>query len=94
MINNEKIIAFRNFVLDAMTNPASRVRIEDGEIEVETKKKRSSSIFHFRVLNANALRALVRIGYSLDNGEFSTNSTEIDLPTSEVNELFYSIAKH
>ena len=98
MINNSKIILIRNFILGEMKKMSSRVRINDVEIEVESKKKNSSaSNFRFKVLHqTNAKNTLMRIVYSAYdvNGKYIVKSSEEELPTEEVNELFYSIAQH
>ena len=97
MINNSKIILIRNFILSEMKKMSSRVRIVDAEIEVESKKKNSSSSnFRFKVLKSNSKNTLVRIVYSAyeADGKYIVRSSEEELPTEEVNELFYAIARH
>lgn len=97
MINNSKIILIRNFILSEMKKMSSRVRIVDAEIEVESKKKNSSSSnFRFKVLKSNSKNTLMRIVYSAyeADGKYLVKSSEEELPTAEVNELFYAIAKH
>lgn len=97
MINNSKIILIRNFILSEMKKMSSRVRIVDAEIEVESKKKNSSSSnFRFKVLKSNSKNTLMRIVYSAyeADGKYLVRSSEEELPTEEVNELFYAIAKH
>lgn len=97
MINNSKIILIRNFILSEMRKMSSRVRIVDAEIEVESKKKNSSSSnFRFKVLKSNSKNTLMRIVYSAyeADGKYLVRSSEEELPTEEVNELFYAIAKH
>ena len=97
MINNSKIILIRNFILSEMKKMSSRVRIVDAEIEVESKKKNSSSSnFRFKVLKSNSKNTLMRIVYSAyeADGKYVVRSSEEELPTEEVNELFYSIAQH
>lgn len=97
MINNSKIILIRNFILSEMKKMSSRVRIVDAEIEVESKKKNSSSSnFRFKVLKSNSKNTLMRIVYSAyeADGKYLVRSSEEELPTEEVNELFYAIARH
>lgn len=99
MINNGKIILIRNYILSEMKKMSSRVRITGAEIEVESKKKNSSaSNFRFKVLQQNKSKntLLMRIVYSAYdvNGKYIVKSSEEELPTEEVNELFYSIAQH
>lgn len=99
MINNNKIILIRNYILSEMRKMSSRVRITGAEIEVESKKKNSSaSNFRFKVLQQNKSKntLLMRIVYSAYgvNGKYIVKSSEEELPTEEVNELFYSIAQH
>ena len=96
MINNSKIILIRNFILSEMKKMSSRVRIVDAEIEVESKKKNSSSNFRFKVLQSNTKSTLMRIVYSAyeADGKYVVRSSEEKLPTEEVNELFYAIARH
>lgn len=96
MINNSKIILIRNFILSEMKKMGSRVRIVDAEIEVESKKKTSSSNFRFKVLKSNSKSTLMRIVYSAyeADGKYAVRSSEEKLPTEEVNELFYAIARH
>lgn len=97
MINNSKIILIRNFILSEMKKMSSRVRIVDAEIEVENKKKNSSSSnFRFKVLKSNSKNTLMRIVYSAyeADGKYVVKSSEEELPTEEVNELFYAIARH
>lgn len=97
MINNSKIILIRNFILSEMKKMSSRVRIVDAEIEVESKKKNSSSSnFRFKVLKSNSKNTLMRIVYSAyeADGKYIVKSSEEELPTEEVNELFYAIARH
>ena len=97
MINDNKVILIRNFILSEMKKMSSRVRIVDAEIEVESKKKKSSSSdFRFKVLQSNTKSALMRIVYSSydANGKYVVKSSEEELPTEEVNELFYAIARH
>ena len=97
MINNSKIILIRNFILSEMKKMGSRVRIVDAEIEVESKKKNSSSSnFRFKVLKSNSKNTLMRIVYSAyeADGKYLVRSSEEELPTEEVNELFYAIARH
>lgn len=96
MINNSKIILIRNFILSEMKKMSSRVRIVDAEIEVESKKKNSSSNFRFKVLQSNTKSTLMRIVYSAyeADGKYLVRSSEEELPTEEVNELFYAIARH
>lgn len=97
MINNSKIILIRNFILSEMKKMSSRVRIVDAEIEVESKKKNSSSSnFRFKVLKSNSKNTLMRIVYSAyeADGKYVVRSSEEELPTEEVNELFYAIARH
>lgn len=97
MINNSKIILIRNFILGEMEKMSSRVRIVDAEIEVESKKKNSSSSnFRFKVLKSNSKNTLVRIVYSAYEADdkYIVRSSEEELPTEEVNELFYAIARH
>jgi hypothetical protein len=76
---------------------SSRVRVDNAEIEVDTKKKNSSSsTFRFKVLKSNSKDTLMRIVYSAyeANGKYVVKSSDQELPTEEVNELFYSIAQH
>lgn len=97
MINNSKIILIRNYILSEMKKMGSRVRIVDAEIEVESKKKNSSSSnFRFKVLKSNSKNTLMRIVYSAyeADGKYLVRSSEEELPTEEVNELFYAIARH
>ena len=97
MINNSKVILIRNFILSEMKKMSSRVRIVDAEIEVESKKKNSSSSnFRFKVLKSNSKSTLMRIVYSAyeADGKYVVRSSEEKLPTEEVNELFYAIARH
>lgn len=97
MINNSKIILIRNFILFEMKKMSSRVRIVDAEIEVESKKKNSSaSDFRFKVLRSNTKSTLMRIVYSAydANGKYVVKSSEEELPTEEVNELFYAVSNH
>ena len=96
MINNSKIILIRNYILSEMKKMGSRVRIVDAEIEVESKKKNSSSNFRFKVLQSNTKSTLMRIVYSVyeADGKYLIRSSEEELPTEEVNELFYAIARH
>lgn len=97
MINNSKIILIRNYFLSEMKKMSSRVRIDDAEIEVESKKKKAaSSDFRFKVLKSNTKSTLMRIVYSAYdvNGKYIVKSSEEELPTEEVNELFYAIAQH
>nr|DAK04380.1 MAG TPA: hypothetical protein [Caudoviricetes sp.] len=96
MINNSKIILIRNYILSEMKKMGSRVRIVDAEIEVESKKKNSSSNFRFKVLQSNTKSTLMRIVYSAyeADGKYLVRSSEEELPTEEVNELFYAIARH
>lgn len=97
MINDNKVILIRNFILSEMKKMSSRVRIVDAEIEVESKKKNSSaSDFRFKVLQSNTKSTLMRIVYSAydANGKYIVRSSEEELPTEEVNELFYAIARH
>lgn len=96
MINDNKVILIRNFILGEMRKMTSRVRIVDGEIEVESKKKNSSSSdFRFKVLKSNSKSTLMRIVYSAyEADKCIVKSSEEELPTSDVNELFYSIAQH
>lgn len=97
MINDNKVILIRNFILSEMKKMGSRVRIDDAEIEVESKKKNSStSDFRFKVLQSNTKSTLMRIVYSAydANGKYIVKSSEEELPTEEVNELFYAIARH
>ena len=95
MINNSKVILIRNFILGEMRKMTSRVRIVDAEIEVESKKKTSSSNFRFKVLKSNSKSTLMRIVYSAyEADKYIVKSSEEELPTEEVNELFYSIAQH
>lgn len=97
MINNSKVILIRNFILSEMKKMSSRVRIVDAEIEVESKKKNSSSSnFRFKVLKSNSKSTLMRIVYSAYevDGKYLVRSSEEELPTEEVNELFYAIARH
>ena len=93
MINNSKIILIRNFILSEMKKMSSRVRIVDAEIEVENS---SSSNFRFKVLKSNSKSTLMRIVYSAyeADGKYVVRSSEEKLPTEEVNELFYAIARH
>lgn len=79
-----------------MKKMSSRVRIVDAEIEVESKKKNSSSNFRFKVLQSNTKSTLMRIVYSAyeADGKYLVRSSEEELPTEEVNELFYAIARH
>lgn len=96
MINDNKIILIRNYILSEMKKMGSRVRIVDAEIEVESKKKNSSSNFRFKVLQSNTKSTLMRIVYSAyeADGKYLVRSSEEELPTEEVNELFYAIARH
>ena len=97
MINDNKVILIRNFILGEMKKMSSRVRIVDAEIEVESKKKNSySSNFRFKVLKSNSKNTLMRIVYSAyeADGKYVVRSSEEELPTEEVNELFYSVAQH
>ena len=96
MINDNKVILIRNFILSEMKKMSSRVRIVDAEIEVESKKKNSSSNFRFKVLQSNTKSTLMRIVYSAyeADGKYLVRSSEEELPTEEVNELFYAIARH
>lgn len=97
MINNQKLILIRNYVLSEMKKMSSRVRVDNAEIEVDTKKKNSSSsTFRFKVLKSNSKDTLMRIVYSAyeANGKYVVKSSDQELPTEEVNELFYSIAQH
>lgn len=96
MINNSKVFFIRNFIQDEMKKMSSRIRISNAEIEVETKKKRESSSFRFKVISSNTKNTLMRIVYSAYdiNGKYIVRSSEEELPTEEVNELFYSIAQH
>ena len=96
MINNSKVILIRNFILGEMRKMTSRVRIVDAEIEVESKKKNSSSSnFRFKVIKCNSKSTLMRIVYSAyEADKYIVKSSEEELPTEEVNELFYSIAQH
>lgn len=97
MINNSKVILIRNFILSEMKKMGSRVRIDDAEIEVESKKKNSSSNFRFKVLQQNKSKntLLMRIVYSAyEADKYIVKSSDEELPTEEVNELFYSIAQH
>ena len=97
MINDNKVILIRNFILGEMKKMGSRVRIDDAEIEVESKKKKNfSSDFRFKVLQSNTKSTLMRIVYSSydANGKYVVKSSEEELPTEEVNELFYAIARH
>ena len=96
MINNSKVILIRNFILGEMRKMTSRVRIVDAEIEVESKKKTSSSNFRFKVLkSSNSKSTLMRIVYSAyEADKYIVKSSEEELPTEEVNELFYAIAQH
>ena len=94
MINNSKIILIRNFILSEMKKMSSRVRIVDAEIEVESKKKNSSSSnFRFKSNSKNTLMRIVYSAYEAD-GKYLVRSSEEELPTEEVNELFYAIARH
>nr|DAG40530.1 MAG TPA: hypothetical protein [Caudoviricetes sp.] len=96
MINDNKVILIRNFILSEIKKMSSRVRIVDAEIEVESKKKNSSSNFRFKVLRSNTKSTLMRIVYSAyeADGKYLVRSSEEELPTEEVNELFYAIARH
>ena len=97
MINDNKVILIRNFILSEMKKMGSRVRIDDAEIEVESKKKNSYSNFRFKVLQQNKSKntLLMRIVYSAyEADKYIVKSSDEELPTEEVNELFYSIAQH
>lgn len=99
MINNQKVVLIRNFVLDEMGKMASRVRIKDAEIEVESRKNFSScDTFRFKILQQNKSKntLLMRIIYSAyeADGRYVVKSSDEELPAEEVNELFYAISNH
>lgn len=86
----------RDSILDIAKKMSSRVRICGGEIEVVMKGKRTSSSMRMKVVKTTSENTLMRIihsGYDM-NGAYFTKDKEVNLPTSDVNELFYSIAQH
>lgn len=86
----------RDSILDIAKKMSSRVRICGGEIEVDMKGKRTSSSMRMRVVKTtgeNTLMKIVHSGYDM-NGAYFTKDKEVSLPTSDVNELFYAIARH
>lgn len=96
MISNQKIVLIRNFILDEMRKMQSRVRVNNAEIEVDSKKKNSSSTFRFKVLKSNSKSTLMRVVYSAyeADGRYVVKSSDEELPTEEVNELFYAVSNH
>ena len=85
----------RNSILDIAKKMSSRIRI-CGEIEVDMKGKRTSSSIRMKVVKSNTENTLMKIvhsGYDM-NGAYFTKNKEVSLPTSDVNELFYSVAQH
>lgn len=86
----------RDSILDIAKKMSSRIRICGGEIEVDMKGKRTSSSIRMKVVKSNTKNTLMKIvhsGYDM-NGAYFTKDKEVSLPTSDVNELFYSIAQH
>lgn len=86
----------RDSILDIAKKMSSRVRICAGEIEVDMKGKRTSSSMRMKVVKTtgeNTLMKIIHSGYDM-NGAYFTKDKEVNLPTSDVNELFYSIAQH
>ena len=95
MISNQKLILIRNYILTEAKKMSSRVRIDDAEIEVDSRKERGSSSFRFKVIKSNNSNTLLRILYSAyEADKYVVKSSDETLPTEEVNELFYSIAQH
>lgn len=97
MINNNKIILIRNYILSEMNKMSSRIRVADEEIEVESKKRDSSaSDFRFKVIKTTGEKTLMRVIYSAyeADGRCIVRSSDQELPTEEVNELFYAVSNH
>lgn len=93
---NKTAWEIRDSILDIAKKMSSRVRICGGEIEVDMKGKRTSSSMRMRVVKTtgeNTLMKIVHSGYDM-NGAYFTKDKEVSLPTSDVNELFYSVAQH
>lgn len=95
MINNQKVVLIRNFVLDEMRKMSSRVRVGASEIEVDSKKPKEETNFRFKVVKSNGEKTLMRIVYSAyEADKYIVRSSDEELPTEEVNELFYAVSNH
>ena len=96
MINNNKVVLIRNYILDSMKKMTTRIRVDNAEIEVDDKKPKAETNFRFKVIKSDSEKTLMRIIYSAyeADGRYVVKSSDETLPTEEVNELFYAISNH